>query len=131
MGAPNVVMTATMQCSFGLAPSTVVALPKGPPVMIEGKLAATVADTIPMANIPPFAMCMSLSNPMVIAATTAALGVLTPMPCVPAPIGQWLPGALQTKINGMPALTAGSTLNCAYGGVIAVLMPGAMKTLSG
>lgn len=131
MGAPNAVLTAMMQCTFGLAPSTLLVIPKGPPVLIEGKPAATVTDMAPMANIPPFGMCNSLANPMVAAATAAALGILTPMPCIPAPVGPWKPGALQTKVNGLAALTAGSTLTCAYGGLISLVNPGAMRTTSG
>ena len=37
--------------------------------------------------------CNSPSNPMVAAATTAALGVLTPMPCIPMTIAPWMPGS--------------------------------------
>jgi Domain of unknown function (DUF4280) len=52
---------------------------------------ATAADTIPGTNIPTFGMCMSLGNPAVAMATSAANGVLTPQPCVPA---AGSPGAL-------------------------------------
>lgn len=131
MAAPNVVSSATVQCTFGMAPGTLMAIPKGPPVIIEGRPAATTLDMAPGANITPFALCMSLSNPAVAAATAAALGVLTPMPCVPAPVGPWKPGAAGTVINNMPALTVGSICNCAFGGVITVLNPGAIKTVSG
>jgi hypothetical protein len=31
----------------------------------------------------------------------------------------------------MPALTAGSTCNCAYGGVVSITNPGATKTMAG
>ena len=44
---PNVVMSATMQCSFGMAPSTLVTVPNGPPVLIEGRPAATITDMVP------------------------------------------------------------------------------------
>ena len=37
--------------------------------MATGPLAATIMDYIPIANIPPFGMCMSPANPTVIAAT--------------------------------------------------------------
>lgn len=118
---------ATLQCTFGLAPSTLVALPT-PRVMIEGRPAAVISSTITGANIPPFAMCSSLANPTVAAATSAALGVLTPMPCVPTVVGTWLPGAPRTTLGGEPALTAGSQCMCAYGGVITMSMPGATRT---
>ncbi|MGE3074672.1 MAG: DUF4280 domain-containing protein [Dehalococcoidia bacterium] len=111
---PMVAMGANLQCIFGAAPSTLVVIPKGPPVMAENKPAATIMDFTPMANIPPFGMCMSPQNPQVIAATAAALGVFTPMPCIPVTT-PWKPGAVQTKINNFPALTMGSTCQCAWG----------------
>jgi uncharacterized Zn-binding protein involved in type VI secretion len=118
---------AMLQCTFGLAPSTLIALPT-PRVMIEGRPAAVVTSTIIGANVPPFGMCSSLANPTVAAATSAALGVLTPMPCVPTIVGTWLPGAVKTLIGGVPALTAGSQCVCAFGGVITMSMPGAVRS---
>lgn len=115
-----------MSCTFGAAPATLTALPT-PRVMIEGKPAATINTSIPMANIPPFGMCMSLSNPTVASATAAALGVLTPMPCVPV-TAAWVPGAVKTLIGGMPALVSGSSLMCSWGGQIQLTMPGAVRT---
>ena len=103
MGKPIVTAGATMMCSFGLAPSTLGVLPPRP--IVEGKPAATITDITPGVNIPPFGMCTSLVNPMVAAATAAALGVLTPMPCVPTAVGPWKPPAAQTTFNKSPALT--------------------------
>jgi hypothetical protein len=119
-----------LTCSFGLAPSTLNVLPTSR-VLIEGKPAATIKDMVPAMNIPPFGMCTSPSNPTVAAATSAALGVLTPMPCVPVPAGPWKPGAMKTLIGGMPALTAPSVCNCAFGGVITIGFPGTTRTMSG
>jgi hypothetical protein len=119
-----------LQCTFGLAPSSLVSLPISR-VTIEGRPAAVVTDTAPGVNVPPFGMCSSLANPTVAAATAAALGVLTPMPCVPTIVGTWLPGALRTTIGGSRALTAGSMCNCAWGGVISMTMPGAVRTTAG
>jgi hypothetical protein len=73
-------------------------------------------------------MCQSIANPMVAAATAAALGVLTPMPCVPAVPAPWIPMAPQTMAGGVPVLVAGSTCNCVYGGSISLAMPGAVRT---
>ena len=129
MGGPQVVATAMLQCSFGLAPSTLSVLPASR-VIVEGRPAATIADMVPGVNVPPFAMCSSLANPTVAAATAAALGVLTPMPCVPALTGPWAPGAAQTSIGGKPALVAGSTAMCAWGGVINITFPGSTTVLS-
>ena len=120
-----VIMGATMQCSpWGASPSTLITIPKGPPVTASFRGAATVMDCIPLANILPFGMCSSLSNPMVAAATSAALGVLTPMPCIPVPTGPWKPGAIKTKINNFAALTDTSICNCAWGGTIKITFPG-------
>lgn len=124
----NATMSAMLQCSFGVAPASLVVLPTSR-VMIEGKPAATIMDCLPMTNVPPFGMCTTLSNPTVAAATAAALGVLTPMPCVPVTT-PWKPGAAKTLIGGKPALTQGSTCNCAWGGIIQMSFPGAMRTES-
>lgn len=130
MGAPNAVAAANLMCSFGMAPSVLSVLPISR-VVVEGRPAATIADMVPGVNIPPFGMCTSPSNPTVAAATAAALGVLTPMPCVPVPVKPWSPGAMRTMVGGKPALTAGSTCQCAWGGVITITFQGATRTLSG
>jgi hypothetical protein len=128
MGNPWVVASAGLLCSFGMAPSTLNVLP-AKRVLVEGRPAATIMDMAPMVNIPPFGMCASLSNPTVAAATTAALGVLTPMPCVPVVVGPWSPPAAQTSVGGVPALTSTATCHCAWGGVISVVFPGSVRTL--
>lgn len=125
---PNVVLGATIMCSFGMAPSSLEPLPTSR-VIIEGRPAATIEDFAPMVNVPPFGMCTSLANPTVAAATSAALGVLTPMPCVPVTT-PWKPGAVRTLVGGVPALTEGATCQCAWGGVIELLVPGAIRTES-
>jgi len=123
----SVVMGAMIQCTFGLAPSTLIPLPVSR-VIIEGRPAATISDMVPLMNIPPFGMCSSLANPMVAAATASALGILTPMPCIPAIAGPWAPGAPQTTIGGKPALVSGSTCMCVHGGQISLTLPGAVRT---
>lgn len=118
----NCCMGAQMMCSFGMAPSALMPTPK--PVMTSGVVAANIFDCVPIMNIPPFGMCTSPANPAVAAATTAAAGVLTPMPCVPVPVGPWKPGATTVMLCGAPALDNTSTLNCAWGGVITFINPG-------
>ena len=61
---------------------------------------------------------------MVASATSAALGVLTPMPCVPATAAPWALGAPTVLIGNMPALDSTSTLMCNWGGVIQISNPG-------
>jgi len=126
MGKPPAVVGAMLTGSFGLAPSSLAVVAPRP--MIEGRPAAVITDIMPGANIPGFAMCQSLANPMVAAATAAALGVLTPMPCVPVVVAPWAPPATGTLISGIPAVTAGCTCTCAYGGVITLGMPGTVRT---
>lgn len=125
--AQSVTMGAVLTCTFGMAPSTLTPLPTSR-VMIEGKPAADITSMMPMANIPPFGMCQSLANPTVAAATAAALGVLTPMPCVPVIAGPWAPPAAQTMIAGKPALTSTAKCMCTWGGVISIGFPGAVRT---
>jgi len=120
----QVVMGAMMQCTMGLAPSSLVVVPKGTPVFGAGVFSATTMDHMPMMNIVPFGMCKTPANPMVAAATTAALGVLTPMPCIPVTVSPWVPGATKVTINGSPALHDGCKLTCMWGGSISITSPG-------
>ena len=126
--AQHVCNGATLQCTFGIAPSTLIVLPVRR-VMTSKQPAATIMDYQPMLNIAPFGMCMSPSNPMVAAATTAALGVLTPMPCIPMTSAPWMPGAPTVLIASMPALDNVSKCLCNWGGVIAFANPGTVKTM--
>jgi hypothetical protein len=126
MGTP-VTMGAMLQCTQGIAPSSfMVADPVRP--TIENKPAGVITDNIPMANIMPFGMCNSLANPTVAAATSAALGVLTPMPCVPFTVAPWTPGSTVVSIGGRPALTDSSSCMCNWAGQISVKQPGPMTT---
>lgn len=116
-------MSAALQCTFGLAPSTLV-VPPVAKVMFENKPVATIMDKAPIANIPPFGMCNSLANPTVAAATAAALGVLTPMPCLPNIVAPWVPGSATVMVGGKPVLNNTSKLMCMWGGVIGVNFAG-------
>ncbi len=86
----------------------------------DNKPLANIADCQPMVNIASFGMCTTLSNPQVAAATSAALGVLTPQPCIPCIAGTWKPGKPDTLIANQPALLNTDTLQCAWGGVITI-----------
>ena len=120
---------ATTMCSFGAAPGTLLVLPVHQ--TMSGAPAGNIGDSAPMANVVPFGACSAPSNPTVAAATTAALGVLTPMPCIPAPAGPWMPGSLKVILKGMPALDSASKAICAWGGVIQIVNPGQVKVLDG
>ena len=119
-----VVAGAQLQCVFGAAPSVLAVVPQGPPVMGSSLPAATINDNQPTVNIPPFGMCSSPNNPQVIAATSAALGVFTPMPCVPVTTAPWAPGSPTVLIGGKPALTDTSKCMCTWAGMISIAMPG-------
>jgi hypothetical protein len=119
---------ALMACTFGVAPSTLNVLPKNK-MMTSNMAAANIMDNVPMVNIPPFGMCSSPSNPTVAAATAAALGVLTPMPCVPVFPAPWTPGAPTVMLGNMPVLNNTSKLMCAYAGVVSFTMPGQMTEM--
>jgi hypothetical protein len=111
-----------LQCSFGVAPSSLLVLPAN---KVLGTMpAANIMDNKPMVNIPTFGMCNSPANPTVIAATAAALGVLTPMPCVPMTAAPWAPGMPTVLVGTFPAVTSDCKLMCNWGGVIQITMPG-------
>ncbi|MFT7325285.1 MAG: hypothetical protein ACI90C_000880 [Rhodoferax sp.] len=115
-------MGATLQCSFGLAPGVLMVLPTN--AVMTGTPAANIMDYVPMVNVMPFGMCNCPANPMVAAATAAALGVLVPMPCIPMTVAPWAPGAPTVLIKGMPALQNSSKLMCTWGGIIQILVAG-------
>lgn len=119
---------AAMQCSFGLAPSVLNVLPDKC-VLCNSKPVANIMDNKPMMNILPFGMCQSLANPQVAAATAAALGVLTPMPCIPVIPAPWAPGSLTVLVKGQPAVNNSCKLMCAYAGVIQFTFPGQANTM--
>jgi hypothetical protein len=117
-----VTMGAMLQCSFGAAPSALSVLPVNR--VLTAVPAASIMDNKPFMNIMPFGVCNSMSNPVVAAATAAALGALTPMPCIPVTPAPWLPGAPTVLVGNMPALNSDSKCMCAWGGVISITSPG-------
>ena len=116
---------ANTMCTMGMAPGKLMVLPKNK-VLTDGQPAANIMDNIPFVNIMPFGNCMSPANPTVAAATTAAMGVLTPMPCVPVIPAPWAPGSPTVPMAGPPSLNLSSKLMCAYGGSISIVVEGQM-----
>jgi uncharacterized protein DUF4280 len=117
--AKMVVLGARLKCSEGLAPSALTVLPRRA-AADQSMLAATVNDFTPMVNVAPFGMCKTQANPQVAAATSAAMGVLTPMPCVPVLTAPWSPGAPKATIDGVKILTDDSTCSCMWSGTIEI-----------
>ena len=114
--------TAMCACTFGMAPSTLMVTPEN---KVMSKMpVATIMDNVPMKNIMPFGMCSSMANPQVSAATAAAMGVLTPMPCIPVISAPWAPGSPTVLIANKPALSQSSKCVCNWGGVISITNPG-------
>ena len=113
-------MNMVCQCTFGAAPSPLTLITSQSTVMIQNALAATIMD-LPK---PPmtFGMCSSMANPSVASATSAAGGVLTPMPCFTVCSAPWAPGSPTVLIGGKPALNNSSKCICSYGGVISITM---------
>jgi hypothetical protein len=118
---------AVLTCSFGAAPSTLEVLPVNP-VIVEMP-AANITDGVPLMNVLPFGVCSSPSNPMVAAATAAALGVLTPMPCIPVTVAPWIVGTPTVLIGNMPALNDSSKLMCCWGGCISITFAGQVSVM--
>ncbi|PPC90786.1 MAG: hypothetical protein CTY34_06565 [Methylobacter sp.] len=114
--------SAMLSCTFGAAPSTLQVLPVNK--VLVNMPAANIMDQVPMLNIPPFGVCSSIANPMVASATAAALGVLTPMPCIPMTVAPWAAGKPTVLIGNMPALSSDSKLMCCWGGCISISFPG-------
>ncbi|MBQ4023645.1 MAG: DUF4280 domain-containing protein [Prevotella sp.] len=119
--------SAMMTCSFGMGTSTLTVNPSRT-VMLQGKQRANIGDYIPSINIGPFGMCSAPSNPSVISATAAAMGVPTPMPCFPVITTPWFPGKPDVLIQGMPALTRSSKNMCVWLGQITFVTDGQTPT---
>lgn len=114
---------AQLSCPFGTAPGTLSGTSQTA-CLAGGRPAAAIQDAAAYVHITPFGMCTSLLNPQVAAATAAALGALTPQPCMPA-AGAWMPVSPNILIGMTPCLSSDSKLVCLNGmGVISVTSPG-------
>ncbi|MEP7120316.1 MAG: DUF4280 domain-containing protein [Byssovorax sp.] len=117
-----VVNGAKLQCSEGLAPGSLTVLPTN--LAETGALpVATVMDHLPMVNIAPFGMCKTQANPQVAAATAAASGALTPMPCTPLVTAPWSSGSSAVEVSAQKALTDDSSCTCLWTGRITITDP--------
>lgn len=114
-----VAATATLQCPFGTMTSKLVVGPDRT-TMLGGKPMANIMDYTPMYNIMPFGQCNNPGFPPTASATAAAMGTLTPMPCVPNIVAPWAPPKANLMVNGKPALMMSCMCNCLWGGVITI-----------
>jgi hypothetical protein len=126
--ATQVTSTAMMMCPMGTTPVPLTVLPLNT-TMAGNMPAANIMDNKPMVNIMTFGPCKSLAFPATAAATSAAQGVLTPMPCVPNTVAPWTPGSPTVLIGNMPAVNNTCKLMCCWGGAISITDPGAAMTV--
>jgi hypothetical protein len=130
MPTPHVVNGAVLICSMGAAPSNLMVMPVNR-LLSGNQPAANIMDHKPMVNILPFKMCLSPANPTVAAATIAALGVFTPMPCIPITPAPWAPGSPNVLVGNLPAVNQTCTCNCVWGGIIQPVFAGQVTELVG
>jgi hypothetical protein len=122
---PQVVEGALMMCTMGLGPPVPLNASVPPTMVMASDLpAANIGHMVPLVNIPTFGMCNSPTNPEVITATAAALGVHTPMPCIPVTMGPWDPGADTVMVGELPALHSACMCMCMWEGEISITEPG-------
>ena len=121
----QVVNGARTRCTMGATPSQLIVLATNRRTA-GGQPAANVADHLPLTNIAPFGSCMSLLFPGTAAATAAAGGALTPMPCLPNTATPWTPGSATVTVADRPALRHTDSCRCVWGGTITILDPGQM-----
>jgi hypothetical protein len=118
---------SVLKCTQGNAPAALAVVVAT--TTAQGPPAANIMDYVPLTNIPTFGMCMSTANPTVASATAAAMGTLTPMPCVPV-TAPWAPGIPMILLRNSPALDAASKCLCAYGGEITITTSDAIVDVS-
>ncbi len=114
---------AKIKCSCGDRISTLTVFPDRT-IWLTGQPQANISDHIPMRNIAPFGRCHTTRYPATGAATAAAHGKLTPMPCVPNTPFPWMGGKNDVILKGQPALLKSSTCKCVWGGTISITYDG-------
>lgn len=108
-------------CPFAMGGTAALMVNPSRKVFLEKKPMANIMDFQPMSCIPSFGMCSTLSNPAVASATSAAMGVLTPQPCVPVVTAPWVGAKPDVLVEGAPALLTNGQATCAWGGMISFI----------
>lgn len=112
-----------MKCSMGTNLAKLTVLPSRT-VFLTGQPMANISDHQTMVNLAPFGLCRSLGFPATASATAAALGTLTPMPCMHNTPFPWMGGKMDYLVKGQPALLRSSTCQCLWGGTISIVDDG-------
>lgn len=118
-GIPQVVEGALMACSFGTAPMPL-RVTSNQTLALGGRRAATILDSAPAANIPPFACCLSPANPLFAGGVVSAAlgGAPAAPPCTPMATGTWMQPSRIVTIDGVPALLQDAQWVCGYAGIV-------------
>lgn len=110
---------AVMKCSFGDKKAKLTVY-SDRTVFLTGQPMANITDHTSLYNIAPFGKCHTTRYPATGSATAANHGHLTPMPCIPGTISNWIIGKDDYIIKGNPALLKSSYCRCCYGGIITI-----------
>ncbi len=124
----QVCMGASMMCTFGMAPSSLVVLPTNK-VFTDMVPDANIMDHIPMTNIMPFGMCMSPSNPRSPPRLPRRWACSLPCPAFRQRPRRGLRARRTVLLGNMPTLDNVSELMCMWGGVITFVTPGEMTVM--
>ena len=127
MSDSYVTSKATMKCSCGDRQAKLTVYPDRT-VFLTEKPMANISDHISLYNIAPFGRCHTTRYPATGAATAANHGRLTPMPCIPGTVTEWINGKNDYIIKGKPALLKSSYCRCKWGGVIRIIDDGQEET---
>ena len=127
MADSYVTSKATIKCSCGDKCSQLTVYPDRT-VFLTEKPMANISDHISLYNIAPFGKCHTTSYPATGSATAANHGTLTPMPCVPGTVSEWLNGKDDYLIKGKSALLKSSYCRCQWGGIITITDEGQVDT---
>lgn len=114
---------AMMKCTMGTTPARLTVLPIRT-VFLTGQPMANISDHLTMVNLAPFGLCRSLGFPATASATAAALGTLTPMPCMHNTPFPWMGGKMDYLIQNQPALLKSCKCQCLWGGTISLISDG-------
>lgn len=127
MSDSYVTSQATIKCSCGDKCAKLTVYPDRT-VFLTDKPMANTSDHVSMYNIAPFGKCHTVAYPPTGSATAANHGHLTPMPCVPGTISEWVNGKGDYIVKGKPALLKSSYCRCKWGGIITITDDGQVDT---